>query len=393
MSHGCVSKILTRFYQTGSIRPGSIGGSKPKQVTTPQVVKRIIELKCHSPTLFAWEIRDLLRRERQQQRSSFVIPSISSINRILRTHQPSNQAQSQASSTNYSIQPAHQQPIPISASSASLSLAATSFAGRLVPVASASSSEVAGAPGLDGPSTASANQSSGTSNAALQQSWRAHQRAHQQHHRRHQSAHHQQRHHRLHHNHNINLISGALRGPTERRQTTATTISGGAAFSLHNHQPNQQQPVRGQLQSRADEQSAGTLFKFSNPQPPGAHNNIGSSNHQKSGKRKASYFIDDILELTVSTAQSGSNETKLPRRPQVESGQEPGCSFSGGLGEVSSSSAGNCNLESLMPPPRDLKIVDGIHRQNEIESGDEEEEEEEYDDDDGCSDIIDVIHD
>uniref|UniRef100_A0A1B0D1R9 Uncharacterized protein n=1 Tax=Phlebotomus papatasi TaxID=29031 RepID=A0A1B0D1R9_PHLPP len=27
---GCVSKILTRFYETGSIRPGSIGGSKTK---------------------------------------------------------------------------------------------------------------------------------------------------------------------------------------------------------------------------------------------------------------------------------------------------------------------------------------------------------------------------
>ena len=105
VSHGCVSKILTRFYQTGSIRPGSTGGSKPKQVTTPQVVKRIIELKCQSPTLFAWEIRDLLRRERQQQahaQSSFVIPSISSINRILRTHQPAESGPSGAAAASSS---------------------------------------------------------------------------------------------------------------------------------------------------------------------------------------------------------------------------------------------------------------------------------------------------
>ena len=30
VSHGCVSKILTRFYETGSIKPGAIGGSKAK---------------------------------------------------------------------------------------------------------------------------------------------------------------------------------------------------------------------------------------------------------------------------------------------------------------------------------------------------------------------------
>ena len=30
VSHGCVSKILTRFYETGSIKPGSMGGTKPK---------------------------------------------------------------------------------------------------------------------------------------------------------------------------------------------------------------------------------------------------------------------------------------------------------------------------------------------------------------------------
>lgn len=36
VSHGCVSKILTRFYETGSIRPGSIGGSKTKVNTKRQ---------------------------------------------------------------------------------------------------------------------------------------------------------------------------------------------------------------------------------------------------------------------------------------------------------------------------------------------------------------------
>ncbi|KAL0279583.1 UNVERIFIED_CONTAM: hypothetical protein PYX00_001107 [Menopon gallinae] len=81
VSHGCVSKILTRFYETGSIRPGSIGGSKTK-VATPTVVKKILRFKQENPGMFAWEIRDQLLSQKICDPAS--IPSVSSVNRILR---------------------------------------------------------------------------------------------------------------------------------------------------------------------------------------------------------------------------------------------------------------------------------------------------------------------
>ncbi|CAH1711679.1 unnamed protein product [Chironomus riparius] len=82
VSHGCVSKILTRFYETGSIRPGSVGGSKTKQVATPTVVKKILRFKQENPSMFAWEIRDQLLSQRICDPQT--IPSVSSVNRILR---------------------------------------------------------------------------------------------------------------------------------------------------------------------------------------------------------------------------------------------------------------------------------------------------------------------
>ncbi|XP_073695965.1 paired box protein Pax-8 [Garra rufa] len=89
VSHGCVSKILGRYYETGSIKPGVIGGSKPK-VATPKVVEKIAEYKRQNPTMFAWEIRDRLLAEAVCDGDT--VPSVSSINRIIRTkvQQPFN---------------------------------------------------------------------------------------------------------------------------------------------------------------------------------------------------------------------------------------------------------------------------------------------------------------
>ncbi|RMB90255.1 hypothetical protein DUI87_33391 [Hirundo rustica rustica] len=82
VSNGCVSKILGRYYRTGAVGPKAVGGSKPL-TATPAVVARIARLKLEQPGLFAWEIRRQLHAEGICAGSG--IPSVSSINRVLRT--------------------------------------------------------------------------------------------------------------------------------------------------------------------------------------------------------------------------------------------------------------------------------------------------------------------
>ncbi|CRL05017.1 CLUMA_CG018021, isoform A [Clunio marinus] len=95
VSHGCVSKILNRYQETGSIRPGVIGGSKPR-VATPEIENRIEEMKKENPGIFSWEIRERLIKVSvtslsSTHTSSFIEdegvvdpPSVSSISRLLR---------------------------------------------------------------------------------------------------------------------------------------------------------------------------------------------------------------------------------------------------------------------------------------------------------------------
>ncbi|EDW10567.1 protein gooseberry-neuro [Drosophila mojavensis] len=85
VSHGCVSKILNRYQETGSIRPGVIGGSKPK-VTSPEIEGRIEELRKENPGIFSWEIREKLMKEGFAD-----APSTSSISRLLRGNDRSSE--------------------------------------------------------------------------------------------------------------------------------------------------------------------------------------------------------------------------------------------------------------------------------------------------------------
>ncbi|XP_076834520.1 paired box protein Pax-9 [Brachyhypopomus gauderio] len=106
VSHGCVSKILARYNETGSILPGAIGGSKPR-VTTPTVVKHIRTYKQRDPGIFAWEIRDRLLADGVCDK--FNLPSVSSISRILRNKIGNLSQQNQYET---SKQTSHHQPQP-----------------------------------------------------------------------------------------------------------------------------------------------------------------------------------------------------------------------------------------------------------------------------------------
>lgn len=81
VSHGCVSKILQRYAETGSIKPGSIGGSKPKS-TNPLIESKIESYKQECPSILCYEIRRRLIDENVCDQNN--VPSVSAIARFLR---------------------------------------------------------------------------------------------------------------------------------------------------------------------------------------------------------------------------------------------------------------------------------------------------------------------
>ena len=75
------SCLSYRYQETGSIRPGVIGGTKPK-LATPEIEKRVDGYKSENPGVFSWEVRDRLIKEGICDKNT--VPSVSAISRLLR---------------------------------------------------------------------------------------------------------------------------------------------------------------------------------------------------------------------------------------------------------------------------------------------------------------------
>ncbi|CAF2412591.1 unnamed protein product [Rotaria sp. Silwood2] len=84
VSHGCVSKILSRYAETGSIDPGSIiNNSKSKNHLSADIEQKINEYKntYSNSSTFVWEIRERLVRDGICKPTS--LPSLNTLTRIL----------------------------------------------------------------------------------------------------------------------------------------------------------------------------------------------------------------------------------------------------------------------------------------------------------------------
>ncbi|XP_020630078.1 paired box protein Pax-3-like [Orbicella faveolata] len=82
VSHGCVSKILCRYQETGTVDPGIVGLNKPRDVT-PEIEEKIDHYRKENGGIFSWEVRDRLLRENVCSKST--VPSLCAISQILKS--------------------------------------------------------------------------------------------------------------------------------------------------------------------------------------------------------------------------------------------------------------------------------------------------------------------
>nr|BAF56223.1 Pax-D2 [Anthopleura japonica] len=82
ITHGCISKLLSKFFKTGSLVPGHGTAGRPR-VITPWIEMHIDRYRKEQPGIFSWEIRERLLRENVCFETT--LPSLSSINRLVKS--------------------------------------------------------------------------------------------------------------------------------------------------------------------------------------------------------------------------------------------------------------------------------------------------------------------
>ena len=81
VSHGCVSKLLSKYNETGSFQPGRAKRKTSRDVSN-QVRKKIEDYKSENPSIFSWEVKDRLLQEGECTKQT--VPPLSVISRIVR---------------------------------------------------------------------------------------------------------------------------------------------------------------------------------------------------------------------------------------------------------------------------------------------------------------------
>lgn len=82
VSHGCVSKILCRYQETGSIEPGTlVSSNKPRDITS-EIKQKIDEYCTENPGVFSCEVRERLIRDKICDR--LTVPSLGDISQVLK---------------------------------------------------------------------------------------------------------------------------------------------------------------------------------------------------------------------------------------------------------------------------------------------------------------------
>ena len=81
ITHGCISKLITKFQETGSIDPGNKNVGRPK-VITPDIEIKIDQYRNEQPGIFSWELRERLIKDNVCSQEN--VPSVSSISRLVK---------------------------------------------------------------------------------------------------------------------------------------------------------------------------------------------------------------------------------------------------------------------------------------------------------------------